>query len=103
MTLFLSILTLFSGDITYSDAMLRDKIAIENSQAKLSSQEAIKIGLKAINEHFEIHLDESELCSYDEGDYYLITIKIPENSLGGGVSAQVDAYCGKVLKVFFTE
>ena len=80
-----------------------DKVVSKNGQARLKSHDAIKIGHKAIKEHYKINIEEFDLSSYDEGDYYFITIKVPENSLGGGVSVKVDAYSGKVLEVFFAE
>jgi len=103
MIFLLIILALFSPNVTYNDAIVSDKIMSKNSQGRLKSHEAMKIGHKAIQEHYKINIEESDLCFYDKGDYYIITVKIPENSLGGGVTAKVDAYSGKVLKVFFTE
>lgn len=80
------------------------QITISNQHAaKITHEQALKIAHQAIEKHFKLTMKQSELCSIEQGSYYLITVKTDKNSLGGGVSAKVDAYSGEAIEVFFTE
>jgi len=76
----------------------------QKSTTNLKQHEAIEIALPAINKDYQwCSTDKREYTAYFENGIWTVTPKLPEETVGGGPSAEVSDQTGIVIRTLFTE
>ena len=72
-------------------------LSLEFAQPRVSPQQALQIAAR------ELQLPPDDLAAYAEDTHYTVCPRLPEDTLGGGESIDIDINSGSIIRRYFSE